>query len=175
MHRRIAAAFTLSAVLVMTSANAHADERTSVADIPGRHSDIISRVENLDGTERTIVQDQRTTYALQSKVLFAKDSARLSAQAQDRLYDLATKIFHSGTSSPVRINGYTDNLGSAAHGLALSRARAEAVLKVLKKDPRIAQLRFTATGYGETNPIGDNDNESGRAKNRRVEIVISRT
>ncbi|MFJ6437843.1 OmpA family protein [Streptomyces sp. NPDC091416] len=175
MPRHIAGALALSAVLAMTSAAAHADEHPSTAGIPGRHADIVSRVENLDGTERTVDQDQRTVYALQSKVLFTKDSARLSAQAHDRLHDVATKISRARTDRPIGINGYTDNLGSAAHGLALSRARAEAVLNVLKGDPRLAQLRFTATGHGEADPIGDNENESGRAKNRRVEIVISRS
>ncbi|MFG2211003.1 OmpA family protein [Streptomyces sp. NPDC048638] len=173
MRARTAALAALPALVLMTSA-AHANDRQNTADLPARHYDIISRVESLDGAERTVEQDQKVTYELQSSVLFAKDSAKLSAQAQSRLDDLARKVANSGTTKPVQVNGYTDDLGSAEHGLALSRERAEAVLKTLTKNPRLAKIRFTATGYGEAHPIADNKSESGRVKNRRVEIVVSR-
>lgn len=173
MRLRTAALAALPAVL-LAAPYAHADERKNTADIPARHYDIVSRVESLDGTERTVDQDKQVTYGLQSKVLFAKDSAELSAQAQSRLDEMAAKIARSGTTQPVKVNGYTDDLGSAEHGLTLSRDRAEAVLEVLEKDPRLAKTRFAATGYGEKDPIADNDAESGRVKNRRVEIVVTR-
>ncbi|MCX4682116.1 OmpA family protein [Streptomyces sp. NBC_01433] len=175
MRSRTAVFAALPAVLLMSSAHAHADDRKNTADIPARHYDIVSRVESLDGAERTVDQDKRVTYGLQSKVLFAKDSAQLSEQAQSRLGDIASKIATSGTAQPVLVNGYTDDLGSAEHGLTLSRKRAEAVLQVLAKDPRLATIRFKAAGYGEKQPIADNKDESGRVKNRRVEIVVTRS
>ncbi|MEV7869131.1 OmpA family protein [Streptomyces sp. NPDC088124] len=173
MRLRNAALAALPAFL-LAAPYAHADERKNTADIPSRHYDIVSRVESLDGAERTVDQDKQVTYGLQSEVLFAKDSAELSAQAQSRLDDIATKISRSGTTLPVKINGYTDDLGSAGHGLSLSRDRALAVLNVLEKDPRLTRIHFAATGYGEKNPIADNKSESGRVKNRRVEIVVAR-
>ncbi|ATM24560.1 hypothetical protein SMD44_p10061 (plasmid) [Streptomyces alboflavus] len=174
MRPRTAAAAALP-LLLLAAAPAHAADRKNTADIPARHYDIVSRVESLDGAERTVDQDQQTTYGLQSKVLFAKDSATLSAQAHSRLDDIAAKIAKSGTTQPIQVNGYTDNLGSAAHGLALSKNRAQAVLEALQKDPRLSKFRFTAAGFGEKRPIADNKSMSGRTKNRRVELVVSRS
>ncbi|MER5985634.1 OmpA family protein [Streptomyces sp. NPDC001787] len=175
MRSRTAVLAAVPAVLLMSSAHAHPDDRKNTADIPARHYGIVSRVESLDGTERTVDQDKRVTYGVQSKVLFTKDSGQLSEQAQSQLGDIASKIAKSGTAQPVLVNGYTDDLGSAEHGLSLSRKRAEAVLQVLAKDPRLATIRFKAAGHGEKHPIADNKDESGRAKNRRVEIVVTRS
>ena len=79
---------------------------------------------------------------------------------------------------PVLIYGYTDNVpmngrGKYKNNHDLSLARAEAVQKVLAvgmTDP----ARFVVEGKGESEPIGDNETDEGRALNRRVEIMIKR-
>ncbi|MGY3056147.1 outer membrane protein OmpA-like peptidoglycan-associated protein [Streptomyces sp. TE3672] len=71
---------------------------------------------------------------------------------------------------PWRFCGYTDNLGSAQHGLELSKDRANAVKELLAKNPSLTRITFTAKGLGEAQPIADN--ETGRQENRRVEIVV---
>lgn len=69
-----------------------------------------------------------------------------------------------------RVEGYTDNVGSAASNKALSQSRAESVRSQL-----IAQGakpdQVTAIGYGEENPKADNSTAAGRAQNRRVEVI----
>jgi OmpA-OmpF porin, OOP family len=65
--------------------------------------------------------------------------------------------------------GYTDSSGSEKKNLKLSLARAESIKKYLVKKG-VAANRITTRGEGSANPVGDNDTEDGRAKNRRVEI-----
>jgi outer membrane protein OmpA-like peptidoglycan-associated protein len=71
----------------------------------------------------------------------------------------------------IKIVGHTDNQGSHAYNIDLSRRRAEALMNALIRKG-IAVDRLTAEGKGSTQPITTNDTEEGRAKNRRVEILI---
>ncbi|WP_019074618.1 OmpA family protein [Streptomyces hokutonensis] len=134
----------------------------------------VSRVvADQDGSERRTDTNTEVTYALQAEVLFAKDSALLSGSAQSRIAAIARAISHE---QPVRIRifGFTDNLGSSAHGDALSAQRAQAVRGVLahRLPPTIA---FETRGFGERDPVASNTTEAGRRANRRVEISFSRS
>jgi outer membrane protein OmpA-like peptidoglycan-associated protein len=68
------------------------------------------------------------------------------------------------------INGYTDNVGTHEYNIKLSQARAAAVVAALVK-AGIAANRLSSAGFGDSNPIDDNNKPEGRAKNRRVELV----
>ena len=73
----------------------------------------------------------------------------------------------------VEIGGHTDSRGAPARNLALSRARAQAVLAyLLDKFPELDASHYTTAGYGSTRPIADNRTELGREKNRRVEFKV---
>ena len=76
---------------------------------------------------------------------------------------------------PIGIEGHTDNQPIAKSGWKdnweLSLARARSVLTTLVAHG-VAPNRIAATGYGEYRPISSNDTAKGRAKNRRVEIVV---
>lgn len=109
---------------------------------------------------------------LGAKVLFGKDSAQLTAAARARLAHVARDI-RAQKPTRVSVSGYTDNLGSAAHGLALSRHRAEAVKAALQQELGTRVL-FTAHGFGEAYPTADNDTERGRQLNRRVTVTYLR-
>ena len=89
-----------------------------------------------------------TQVVLASDVLFGFDSAQLGPQAQAALADLANRIIAAHLSGRIQVNGYTDNLGSSAHGLALSQQRASAVAQLLQgpvdrptRDPGTPRLR----------------------------------
>jgi outer membrane protein OmpA-like peptidoglycan-associated protein len=73
----------------------------------------------------------------------------------------------------VRVFGFTDNLGSSAHGDVLSKQRADAVHGVLVESLG-STITFEIRGYGEQYPIADNSTEEGRKKNRRVEVSFPR-
>jgi OOP family OmpA-OmpF porin len=67
--------------------------------------------------------------------------------------------------------GHTDNVGTLASNLTLSRQRAEAVVAALVANHGVAPSRLVADGVGPLAPVAPNDSEEGRQKNRRVEIV----
>ena len=71
----------------------------------------------------------------------------------------------------VEITGHTDNEGTAAGNLDLSKRRAAAVAQVLTDQFKIAANRFKTDGMGDAKPIASNDNAEGRAMNRRVEFT----
>ncbi|MCI3272784.1 OmpA family protein [Streptomyces cylindrosporus] len=136
--------------------------------------DIKSVVEDQSGDERREDTNTSVTFALQAEVLFSKDSAKLSAEAKARIATIAEEI-KKQNATQVRVFGFTDNLGSSAHGDVLSKQRADAVQGVLDQDLNDPNITFEVRGYGEQYPIADNSTEAGRKKNRRVEVTFPRT
>ncbi|GGZ05209.1 hypothetical protein GCM10010300_56480 [Streptomyces olivaceoviridis] len=136
--------------------------------------DIKSVVEDQSGDERREDTNADVTFALQAEVLFDKDSAKLGAEAKARIAGIAEEI-RKQNATQVRVFGFTDNLGSSAHGDTLSKQRANAVQAVLDQDLNAPSITFDVRGYGEQYPIADNSTEAGRKKNRRVEVSFPRT
>ncbi|MFD8329704.1 OmpA family protein [Streptomyces lydicus] len=139
---------------------------------PSKVLNIKSIVETDDGSERRQDTNDNVTFSLQAEVLFGKDSAELTPDALSRIGTIATEIKKQNATS-LRVFGFTDNLGSASHGLVLSRKRANAVQQELAKDLG-SSVSFQIRGYGEQYPIADNSTEEGRKKNRRVEVSFPR-
>ncbi|MFJ6724503.1 MULTISPECIES: OmpA family protein [unclassified Streptomyces] len=136
--------------------------------------DIKEVVEDESGDERREDTNADVTFALQAEVLFGKDSAKLGPDAQARIAGIAAEI-KKQNAARVRVFGFTDNLGSAAHGDVLSKQRANAVQAALAGDLNNPAVTFEVRGYGEQYPIADNSTEAGRKKNRRVEVTFPRT
>ncbi|MEU1459404.1 OmpA family protein [Streptomyces sp. NPDC005727] len=136
--------------------------------------DIKSVVEDQSGDERREDTNADVTFALQAEVLFGKDSAKLSGEAKARIATIGDEI-KKQNATRVRVFGFTDDLGSSAHGDVLSRQRANAVQAVLDQDLNDPNVTFEVRGYGEQYPIADNSTEAGRKKNRRVEVSFPRT
>jgi outer membrane protein OmpA-like peptidoglycan-associated protein len=141
---------------------------------PPKVLDIESVVEDLGGEERREDTNTDIKFALQAEVLFAKDSAKLNPKANARIDEVADEV-KKQKAKQVRIFGFTDNLGSSAHGDVLSKQRANAVQGVLQQDLEGINVTYQVRGYGERYPIASNDTEAGRKKNRRVEISFPRT
>lgn len=139
---------------------------------PAKVLNIKSVVETDDGSERRQDTNDNVTFALQAEVLFGKDSAELSGDARSRIAAIAQEAERQHADQ-LRVFGFTDDLGSAAHGLSLSKDRANAVQRELAEELD-ASVRFEIRGYGEQYPIADNTTESGRKKNRRVEVSFPR-
>ncbi|MFF6993470.1 OmpA family protein [Streptomyces sp. NPDC008313] len=135
--------------------------------------DIKSVVEDLGGEERREDTNEDVTFALQAEVLFPKDSSKLNPEADSRINAIAKEI-SSQKATTVRVFGFTDNLGSYAHGLTLSKKRAEAVHEQLAAAVGSQDITFEVRGYSEDYPIADNTSEQGRRKNRRVEVSFPR-
>jgi outer membrane protein OmpA-like peptidoglycan-associated protein len=103
---------------------------------------------------------------------FAKDSAVLSSRAKGNIDNVAEQVLAAGVSGKIFVNGYTDNLGSAASGMRLSRLRALAVSDYLGSKLVGAPVSIVAIANGEKDPIASNKTEAGREQNRRVTITL---
>lgn len=105
-----------------------------------------------------------------SGILFDVDKTGLKSAAQSNLTNLSTSLTNNPQTN-ILIVGHTDNTGSASHNQDLSVRRAEAV-KAYIASHGVSTSRLSTQGKGFNEPIADNTTESGRAQNRRVEIVI---
>lgn len=127
----------------------------------------------LQGSATVHADRDGTTISLSDAGLFASGSADLSPAA----LPLLRKIAASLPDRELRVEGHTDNLPIHSDrfrsNFELSTARAAAVAEALMQASRIAPSRFALAGYGEFRPATSNATAEGRAKNRRVDIVVT--
>jgi OmpA-OmpF porin, OOP family len=90
-----------------------------------------------------------------------------SAGLLDRLIETALRC----PTANIEVAGHTDAVGETAANQALSEKRAQAVVDYLMK-AGLPASRFSAVGYGSTQPVASNDTEEGKAQNRRIEFVV---
>lgn len=108
----------------------------------------------------------KTIYTLAGNA-FASGSATLTAPARASLQALAGQL----GGGRITIEGHTDSQGAAAANQALSKRRADAVRRVLE-EAGVPAGRMSAVGRGAERPVADNGSADGRARNRRVEVVV---
>jgi len=108
---------------------------------------------------------------IKEKVFFETGSAKIAADSHDLLDQMAEVFGENESIRKVRVEGHTDNVGNAGANKTLSKERAEAVVAYLV-DKGVDAGRLVAKGFGDEQPIADNDSEEGRSDNRRVEFVI---
>lgn len=106
----------------------------------------------------------------ESGILYGFDSYDLTPASQESVMELA-RILNEYSDTNVMVEGHTDNKGSADYNKGLSERRATSVANYLKMQG-VDGERITTRGLGLENPIESNDTETGRTKNRRVEIAI---
>lgn len=106
------------------------------------------------------------------KIAFEPGSATVASDSRDTVNQIADILRDCG---PIRmeIQGHTDSQGREEMNQQLSQARAQSILNELR-GRRIPTSSYTAVGYGETQPIADNDSEEGREENRRIEFRLIR-
>lgn len=103
-------------------------------------------------------------------IYFDFDKAVLKPKSKPQLDEIAGLLKADGALKLV-VAGHTDNQGSAAYNMELSKKRADAVVAALSGDYGIGADRLLAQGMGSAAPVASNEDEAGRAKNRRVELV----
>ncbi|RMH52501.1 MAG: OmpA family protein [Zetaproteobacteria bacterium] len=117
------------------------------------------------------LRNENLKITMNSEVSFDFDSAELKPAFRATL-DKVADILARYPRTTIRITGHTDNIGSAAYNLELSRRRAESVAWYLE-DHGVDRRRIHTEGRGESQPRADNRTEAGRQLNRRVEILIA--
>lgn len=143
---------------------------------------IIKKIVELESTEIDVpdhvelnIQGSEVTMLVPDDVLFDFDKYALKDSSKAVLKDIAKVLETSFNKKDfeIVINGHTDNAGNKEYNLELSEKRAEEVKDYLASELKGQDITFKTKGYGDSKPIASNDNESGQAKNRRVEIVIN--
>jgi OOP family OmpA-OmpF porin len=121
-----------------------------------------------ESTRSTGVVSRTTLY-----IQFDTGRATLKPEGKQQLRELADNL-SIASGLLVIVHGYTDNTGNPQANVELSKARAEAVKQYLMDlaPSTFPATRFRVAGHGEEDPIAENTTESGRAKNRRVKIVL---
>ena len=104
-------------------------------------------------------------------VTFDVDRAEIKPQFVPVLDDVS-RVLNQYPSTLVDVVGHADSTGPDAYNLDLSRRRASSVADFLVNRGRVLPDRLYVDGQGELSPIASNETESGRAQNRRVEIVL---
>lgn len=102
---------------------------------------------------------------------FATDEATLSGEARSRLGEFAGQLLADNRNVYLEIQGHTDATGPAPYNTYLGQQRADAVRRHLHAQG-VALDRMATISYGEDAPVAPNDTSDGRARNRRVEIVV---
>lgn len=105
-----------------------------------------------------------------NRIFFEFNSSELLTASHVEL-DKLVEILKQMRGLRIEINGHTDNVGSNAYNRRLSVRRADSVYEYLKENG-IDSNRMSTNGFGSREPVADNETSEGRAKNRRVEIVI---
>ncbi|WP_412553615.1 OmpA family protein [Shimia sp. MIT1388] len=105
----------------------------------------------------------------ETKIAFEPGSGTLDASAAGIIDKLAEEL-NACPELQIEIQGHTDSQGRESMNQALSQTRALAVLTALQ-ERRVLTKGFLALGYGESQPIADNDTAEGREANRRIEFV----
>jgi outer membrane protein OmpA-like peptidoglycan-associated protein len=157
-----------------TQARRLADARAREAELARKEAELASAIASdsvSDGDSVPPMQRRgnSTVYTLAGNA-FSSGNANLTAAAQSSLKKLAA-IIQSGQSE-IRIEGFTDSQGADATNLALSKKRADAVKRVLQ-NAGVATARMQSSGKGKAQPVSDNGSAAGRARNRRVEIIVN--
>lgn len=104
-------------------------------------------------------------------VLFGLNQSTLTATDKHHLDHIAQSV-QGLKHYVIEVQGYTDKTGSKQYNLALSRRRANSVIRYLTLNHNIPLVRIYSLGYGEAAPAAPNSSRAGRKENRRVEITL---
>ncbi|HBW36490.1 flagellar motor protein MotB [Desulfosporosinus sp. BICA1-9] len=122
------------------------------------------------------LEERGLVVSIQETLLFESGSASINDRARDILEKISTVL--APTPNQIRVEGHTDNLPIRTpqfpSNWELSVIRATNVVQILLND-QIIPSRLSATGYGEYRPISPNDTDTGRSKNRRIDLIILRS
>jgi outer membrane protein OmpA-like peptidoglycan-associated protein len=106
-----------------------------------------------------------------SDVLFDFNKYTLKPEAREKLAKVSG-ILLAYPNLKLQVEGYTDNIGSEEYNQKLSEERAGGVKDYLVSQ-NVVDANVTSAGFGKSHPVADNSTSSGRAQNRRVELVVS--
>ena len=140
-----------------------------LGQVDGKAEKALNAIANLR-LERKVVIDMK------DGANFAFNSANLPASAQREIDSFMSDLKGdvTGDNAVFVVAGHTDNAGADNYNYDLGKKRADAVSRYLILQKKVDPMRVTPVSYGESAPVADNGSPQGRAKNRRVEILVYR-
>ncbi|MDD3224767.1 MAG: flagellar motor protein MotB [Clostridium sp.] len=155
------------------SQTAQALEQNTLAQLKKTIDNYIAQ-NNMSGSVSTSIQERGLVVSVQEASFFDSGQADIKPQFANRIVQIGNIL--NSINNYLRIEGNTDNVpiknSKYQDNLDLSTERAENVARILINGSHVNPSRIGATGYGEYRPVASNDTEAGRAKNRRVDIVV---
>ena len=148
------------------------------SNAPKQATDLANRMQETYPGRVVVTPEGNVEITLASDLTFSSGSDVLNEGAKKALRQLAAQLNGEFAPYMIRVEGHTDNepvvrtKAKFQDNLGLSTARANSVARYMKDDLRIDPSRIMTSGRGEQEPIADNKSAAGKAKNRRVEIVV---
>ncbi|WP_298238752.1 OmpA family protein [uncultured Algibacter sp.] len=141
--------------------------------------DAISRaLTDFEGKGLTVEQrDGKVYVSMENKLLFSSGSWAVGSEGRRAVEQLGN-VLGDNPDIAVLIEGHTDNVpykgsGQLSGNWDLSTKRATAIVNILRENATINPENLTAAGRGEFAPIASNDTANGKAKNRRIEVILT--
>jgi outer membrane protein OmpA-like peptidoglycan-associated protein len=125
----------------------------------------------LNGLQGTVENLDNYKPVANTTIQFGFNKYNLTKNDQQSLDEFAQQIGQQ-KHFIVQVQGYTDNVGNTDYNNQLSRRRADAVIQYLASKYNVPPYRIYLIGLGEDNPVAENKNSAGRAKNRRVDVQL---
>ncbi len=139
---------------------------------------ISAALTNFEGNGLTVEQrDGKVYVSMENKLLFESGSWAVNARGREAVVALG-KVLAQNKEIAVLIEGHTDNVpysgsGNIKDNWDLSTKRATAIVSILTENSGIPKDNLTAAGRGEYAPIASNASSEGKAKNRRIEVILT--
>lgn len=133
---------------------------------------------NFEGKGLSVVQKDGKVYvSMENKLLFESGSWAVNAEGRKAVQQLGS-VLAQNPDIAVLIEGHTDNVpyggsGQLKDNWDLSTKRATSIVNILRENSSIDPQNLTAAGRGEFAPIAPNTSEAGKAKNRRIEVILT--
>ena len=139
---------------------------------------ISAALTNFEGNGLTVEQrDGKVYVSMENKLLFDSGSWAVNSRGRQAVEQLGA-VLAKNTEIAVLIEGHTDNVpyggnGNITNNWDLSTKRATAIVEILTENSSIPKDNLTAAGRGEFAPVAPNTSAAGKAKNRRIEIILT--
>ena len=148
-----------------------------IADIDSRLNQTTAKADQALENLQRLKLDRKLVLDLRQGAFFSTNSTVLTDQSKKEIDSFLSDV--SGDAGGMSglmfvVAGYTDNTGSAKYNYELALLRAANAASYLTTDKKVEPGRMVVMSYGEKSPVADNATEAGRAKNRRVEILVYR-
>jgi len=152
----------------------HDEKLATIGELISKQDSQLKQVNGKIEEVKTMIKGNLVMQATltNNEARFAFNSAELSPEAKAAIDQFVQKLVEENRGVYIEIQGHTDNTGPEEVNQMLGQKRAEAVMMYLYKTYHIPLYRMAAVSMGSSMPIADNKTKEGRAKNRRVEILV---